>query len=122
MVERSTTERIANYEEIAEKTLPNNSQEQMLSNEEMTAQHLKFTIKSGYDHFIGVSSVEVMGSLASGRSPTTISRKPARYLLSALFSHFRPFQRVLFVRNTSIQKQCCIFEVYLLEILRILKG
>ena len=44
MVERSTTERIANYEEIAEKTLPNNSQEQILSNEEMTAQHLKFTI------------------------------------------------------------------------------
>ena len=87
MVERSTTERIANYEEIAEKTLPNNSQEQILSNEEMTAQHLKFTIKSGYDHFIGVSSVEVMGSLASGRSPTTISRKPARYLLPLVFPH-----------------------------------
>ena len=62
--------------------------EEMLSNEEMTAQHLKFTIKSGYDHFIGVSSVEVMGSLASGRSPTTISRKPARYLVFTMYFFF----------------------------------
>ena len=84
IVERSTTERIANYEEISEKTLPNTSEEQMLSNEEMTAQHLKFTIKSGYDHFIGVSSVEVMGSLASGRSPTMM-RKPARYYFRLIF-------------------------------------
>ena len=84
IVERSTSERIANYEEIAEKTLPNTSQEEMLSNEEMTAQHLKFTIKSGYDHFIGVSSVEVMGSLASGRSPTMM-RKPARYYFWQIF-------------------------------------
>ena len=49
----------------------------MLSNEEMTAQHLKFTIKSGYDHFVSIFDVEIMGNFASGQSPTMI-RKTAR--------------------------------------------
>ena len=51
--------------------------EEVLSNEEITAKHLRFMIKSGYDHFVAVHSVEVMGALASGRSPTVL-RKPAR--------------------------------------------
>ncbi len=81
IIERSTTERIANYEEISEKTLPhspNKKVEEVISNEEITAQHLRFTIKSGYEPFVGIFSVEVMGSLASGRSPTMM-RKAARY-------------------------------------------
>ena len=49
--------------------------EEVLSSEEVTAQHLKFIIKSGYDHFVGVFAVEVMGSLASGRSPSRMIRK-----------------------------------------------
>ena len=78
-MERSTTERVANYEEISEKTLEKSESmlEEVLSNEEVTASHLKFTIKSGYDNFIGIFNVEVMGNLASGRSPTMI-RKTAR--------------------------------------------
>ena len=83
LVERSTTERVANYEEVAEKTLKksNSIVEEILSNEEVTAQHLKFTIKSGYEDFVGIFSVEVMGNLASGRSPTMM-RKTARLVLS----------------------------------------
>ena len=82
-MERSTTERVANYEEVAEKTLKksNSIVEEILSNEEVTAQHLKFTIKSGYEDFVGIFSVEVMGNLASGRSPTMM-RKTARLVLS----------------------------------------
>ena len=84
LVERSTTERVANYEEVAEKTLNKSDRivEEILSNEEVTAQHLKFTIKSGYEDFVGIFSVEVMGNLASGRSPTMM-RKTARLVLSA---------------------------------------
>ena len=80
LVERSTTERVANYEEVAEKTLAASEAmvEEVLSNEEVTAQHLKFTIKSGFHNFVGVFAVEVMGNLASGRSPSTLIRKPAR--------------------------------------------
>lgn len=83
LVERSTTERVANYEEVAEKTLKksNSIVEEILSNEEVTAQHLKFTIKSGYEDFVGVFNVEVMGILASGRSPTMM-RKTARLVTS----------------------------------------
>ena len=79
LVERSTTERVANYEEISEKRWDKseNVLEEVLSNEEVTASHLKFTIKSGYDNFIGIFNVEVMGNLAGGRSPTMI-RKTAR--------------------------------------------
>ena len=91
-MERSTTERIANLEEIAEKTLPKSDKkiEEILSNEEITAQHLKFTFKSGYSPFIGIFSVEVMGTLASGRSPT-ILRKAARYSVSKIISGFPRF-------------------------------
>ena len=85
LVERSTTERVANYEEVAEKTLTANNEQVIhedISNEEVTAQHLRFTIKTGHDHFVGVFSVQVMGDLASGRSPSTLIRKhTARYIV-----------------------------------------
>jgi hypothetical protein len=79
-VERSTSERIANYEEVVEKTLSKSdiALEEVLTNEEVTAQHLKFSFKSGFDHFIGVFNVQIMGSTASGRSPT-VMRKTPRY-------------------------------------------
>ena len=88
LVERSTTERVANYEEVAEKTLTVNEQviHEDISNEEVTAQHLRFTIKTGHDHFVGVFSVQVMGDLASGRSPSTLIRKhTARYVHTMAF-------------------------------------
>ena len=93
LVERSTTERVANYEEVAEKTLtakPANEQviHEDISNEEVTAQHLRFTIKTGHDHFVGVFSVQVMGDLASGRSPSTLIRKhTARYIRWPSFNY-----------------------------------
>ena len=75
-MERSNSAQMTNFEEVVEKTLvhSDNILEEQLSNEEMTAQHLKFTIRSGYDHFVGVFSVEIMGNLASGQSPTMIRR------------------------------------------------
>ena len=78
LVERSTSERVANYEEVVEKTLEKsgNIQHEVLSNEEVTAQHLRFTIRSGYGHFVGVHTVQVMGSTASGRSPVTLRKTP----------------------------------------------
>ena len=78
-MERSNSAQMTNFEEVVEKTLVQSDKvlEEQLSNEEMTAQHLKFTIRSGYDHFVGVFSVEIMGNLASGQSPTMI-RKPIR--------------------------------------------
>ena len=92
LVERSTTERVANYEEVAEKTLTVNEQviHEDISNEEVTAQHLRFTIKTGHDHFVGVFSVQVMGDLASGRSPSTLIRKhTARYVLWPSFINYK---------------------------------
>ena len=76
LVERSTSERVANYEEVVEKTLEKTSkmQQEVLSNEEVTAQHLRFTIRSGYGHFVGVHGVQVMGSTASGRSPVALRK------------------------------------------------
>ena len=75
-MERSNSAQMINFEEVVEKTLVQSDKvlEEQLSNEEMTAQHLKFTIRSGYDHFVGVFSVEIMGNLASGQSPTMIRR------------------------------------------------
>ena len=93
LVERSTTERVANYEEVAEKTLTANNEQVIhedISNEEVTAQHLRFPIKTGHDHFVGVFSVQVMGDLASGRSPSTLIRKhTARYVLWPSFINYK---------------------------------
>ena len=75
-MERSNSPRMDNFEEVVEKTLPKSEKvtEEFLSNEEMTAQHLKFTVKSGYDHFVGIFNVEVLGNLASGQSPTMMRK------------------------------------------------
>ena len=79
LVERSSSIKLENFEEVVEKTLPKSDQTvaELLSNEELTAHHLKITIKSGYDQFVSIFDVEIMGNLASGQSPTMI-RKTAR--------------------------------------------
>ena len=69
-IESCRTEKLDQFELISEKTLTRSSKggkQQVLINDatELTASHLKFTISSGFDDFVAVYKLAVMGHLAS---------------------------------------------------------